>query len=209
MDEDFIADGADFAGAEEAGHGDWGGWRGEGLATFGERGGIGGGQEGGGDGVGVVMGLIEEACAASVASEEQDAFRRVVEALSVEEHGEVFVGGLSVADVELDGLSDADEISDGDGFLLFFDADDVSDDEVIATEAVFVFVDGAPDEEAASEFGALGRVESVEHLGEDAECGAAGELGDHLTFACGDDHGFADGFATLADERVDADIAAE
>ena len=58
-----------------------------------------------------MVGFAEEVCAAAVAGEDERSFGGA----SFEELAQVLVGGVGVADLELDGLAEPDAIADGDG----------------------------------------------------------------------------------------------
>ena len=130
MDEVLAADGADLAHGEEAGDGD----RAEDLV----------------DQAHVVVGLVEEPGAAAVASEEQGTRRagRWPDCRAQRAgFAQVLVGGLGVADVELDGLADADQVGDRDGPGVV-GPDHVADQEVAALERLLVLVDHPADVQA-------------------------------------------------------------
>src|ERR1700745_1682324 len=98
VQEVLAADGAEFAGAEEAGHRD--------VA------------EGGRDQAGVVVGLAEQPGAAAVAGEQEGPRGTAAGqggGLAFQGAAQVLVSRRGVPDVELDGLTDLDLVADRDG----------------------------------------------------------------------------------------------
>src|ERR1043166_2956080 len=96
--------------------------------------------------LGVVVRPAEQAGAATVATEEQATRRR---AGRLKHEPQVFIGAVGVADVELDGLADADVVADRDGAGVAVEADQVADQEIAAAEGVAVFADRPADHQAA------------------------------------------------------------
>ena len=80
-----------------------------------------------------------------------------------EAQAEVLVGGLGVADVELDGLSDPDQVGDLDGSRVV-GPDHVADQEVAALERSLIFVDHPADVQAVLEPALIVFGELLEHL---------------------------------------------
>src|SRR5205823_6518638 len=147
----LAADGAELAHREEARDGD----RAEDVA----------------DEPDVVVGLAEEARAATVAGEEEaplHARRRALGALPLQEPAQVLVGARLVADVELDGLPHPDHVVDRDPPRLV-GADHVADEEVAPLERLLVLVDHPADMEALLDALAVVGVEALVQLAEDLE----------------------------------------
>ena len=65
----------------------------------------------------------------------------------MEHEAQVLIGGVGVADVELDRLPDADVVGEGEGFVRLVDADQVADEKIPAPEALAIFADGPADEQ--------------------------------------------------------------
>jgi hypothetical protein len=91
---------------------------------------------------GVVVGRVEHAGAASVAGEQQRAHGHALGAGTEQRLTKILVGGCGVADLELHGSADIDEIADPDrpGFLVR--PGDRSDQEVAAGKFRLVLIDG-------------------------------------------------------------------
>lgn len=185
VDKALAADGSELAAAEEAG----GGHVAEDFAEDAD----------------VVSGLGPHMRAPSVATEEHgraDGFP-----LAGGEHGaEVLVGAGGVADVELDGGTDAGVAGDADGAGAAVEAEDVVDEKVAAGEGFLAFVDDPPDEQGlACELVVL-RGKGVDDGLKLAEGFLAAELANDVSLAAGDDEGFADRSAALRDDGANGEI---
>ncbi len=214
VDEDLIADWADFTCCEEAGEREVFLCAGD-LACSDRETHFGGfftcghDVEGFHNLPGIVMGGIEHFDASTVAGEEECAGGSLVELLRIEEEGEVFGCGGLIAEVELDGLSDLEKFHDGDSAVCLVNPEDVADEEVVAPETGFVFVDGAAEKEAALQLFALLAAERVKEVFECIDGGTAAEAGDELTLDTGYDVRWSDGATALRDERINPHVARE
>lgn len=188
-----MADGSDFAVAEEAGEGE--------LAA-----------EMFVDEAGIVVAMAEESLAAAGAAAEaggEDGLVGEADAGLVEEGGEVVGGGFAVAELELDGLADADAGADGDDAAVGVGAEEVADEEIAAAMFLEVFVDGEADEDVAVGAGFFGFGEGVEGVLEDGEGWEVTDALDEVAIGGGDGPGAADGGAALGDDGFKADVAGD
>ena len=93
------------------------------------------------------MRLRKQARAAAVAGEDQAAggWRRVCVPVRLQERMQVLIGALGIADLELDGLADADAIGNGEGAGLPVEPEDVADQKIAALERALVLVNDEAD----------------------------------------------------------------
>jgi hypothetical protein len=100
---------------------------------------------------GVVADTAEETLTAAVAGNKEGRERRIVYLLTVEEELQILVGCLGITQVHLNRLPTPREFADGDGLLVFIDAEYVSHNEIAPPEMLLVCVDGSTDKQAARE----------------------------------------------------------
>jgi len=149
VQKDAAADGADLTSREEARQGDDWSVQTELFARLGLLLAWRKARESGSEHGGIVMRGIEEPPASTVAREHDRTDGRPLESLKVKQHLEVFGRGRGVADMKLDGLADPEEVGDGERLAVFVDPEDVSDEEIVASEAVFVLVDDTAHEQSS------------------------------------------------------------
>ena len=93
----------------------------------------------------------EETLTAAVASNKEGSERRIVYLLAVEEKLQILAGCLRITQMHLDSLPSPREFTDGDGLLVFIDAEYVSNNEIAPPEVLLACVDSSTDEQPARE----------------------------------------------------------
>ena len=157
-----------------------------------------------------MVGVVEEPRAAAIAGEDEGAGRcRPAVFLPGKQGGQVVVRALRVADMKLDRLARAHQISHRDHPRVGVGPHHVANQEITPLEVVLVFAGHASDMERVADELSVGRIEFAIHLPQPLERGPAAEFDDHVFLRLGDHHRPADRAAALRYDRPDPHAAAD
>ena len=153
---------------------------------------------------GVVARLVKQPSAPTVAAEDEGAGRnRTAVFLPGQQRGQVVVRALRVADVELDRLARADEVTHRDHARIRVGADDVADQKIPPLIMVLVFVGHATDMERVFHKQPVGGIEFTIDLPQPFERGPSSQFDDHVLLRFRDHHRPTDRAAALRHDRAD------
>lgn len=189
MDEIFATDGPEFSLREEAGEGDF--------------------PHDCPDGLGVVVFDGKKSSTATVASEEESCGVFGTFTAFLEEVNEFLIGGLGIAEVELDGLAGADRAGDSHDAGRLIDTHDVGDEEIAQLEVGFVFIHRDADMQSLTGEGLIFSGEFGVEFTEGGEGRLSGNFVNDVVVGFGDDVGLTDGTTALRDDVIDAASAAQ
>ena len=125
-----------------------------------------------------------------------------------EQAAQVFIGGFGVADMELDGLANTDDVGDLDGPGII-GPHHVAHQEVAALECALVLVDHPADVQAILNSPLIVAGKLLKHVPQHLQRGAAAQLADDVLLGLGHDHRVPDRAAALAHDGCDRQRTAE
>ena len=122
---------------------------------------------------------------------------------------EILVGGLRIADLELNGLSFLDDVSDDNGSGLLVGSNQIADEKIPPGELRALFIHGNADMERPLCLGAFIRAELSEDRLQTMQGRNSAQFLNDIVLRLRHDKSIADGAAALRNDRPNRDIPAQ